>query len=80
MGVFIVEIMAYNNMKKSESLGENARSGFSLLTVSVILFMVGSFFNMIPVIDMLYPYVYIPGILLVYLGWKKILMALEQPE
>lgn len=78
---FIFEYMAYGMFKKAEVLGEEGRTGAGKLQLSMILLIVGAIVGIIPLIGVIGSLINLFALVLVFYGWYKILLGIEeQPE
>lgn len=67
---FIFELLAYMGLKKSEAIGTEGKSGAGLLLIGIIL----ALLSFIPVIGSACA---VASIVLVFLGWNKIIIGME---
>lgn len=74
---FIFELIAYNQLKKSDAIGVQGKAGAGQLFYSLIFILIAAAIGWIPVIGLIAPYLSIVAIVFVFMGWNKIVAGME---
>jgi hypothetical protein len=70
---FVIQLIGFIKLKGSESIGENGKSGVTLLIVSMILAILQSIFGLLPFAGAIIAgIISLVALILVFFGWLKI--------